>query len=306
VGGAVALIVANSPSLKYPALALTIAALAYFSARRPPMRIACVTAAIVILGDPQFGPPISSAGLRMVEVLIGTVVSVLTTLMLFPSRAGPAFAEQVARTLPMLFALLFDLLTAALGGKHDELAMRAAGEKIRAAFADGEALAREVRLEVAGYLAEHADPDAVIRTLRRLWHTEIMLSRAVALPLPAAVVEALRPDLETLRTAVAALPDRYCEASRGGASPDLVEVESALLAIERRLAELRQRGGLRALPMEDVMRLMAFDFALEQLRGNLQDLAARSEDLASFSGTAIPWMRGLRRLMASRGPQLPT
>ena len=78
VGGAVALAVADHQEWKIPALAATVLVLAYFSARRPPMRIACVTAAIVILGDPRFGPPLSSAGYRMLEVTIGAGISVLT------------------------------------------------------------------------------------------------------------------------------------------------------------------------------------------------------------------------------------
>jgi hypothetical protein len=123
------------------------------------LRIACVTAAIVILGDPRFGPALSSAGYRMVEVLIGTVISVLTTLMLFPSRAGPAFADQVARTLPLLFGLLADALTWALGGKYDEprCALRRKIRRIRRQRCAG---ARD-KAQIAGHLADHADPDAV-------------------------------------------------------------------------------------------------------------------------------------------------
>ena len=41
------------------------------------------------------------------------------------------------------------------------------------------------------------------------------------------------------------------------------------------------------------LRLMTFDFALGQLRANLKDIAARSQDLAGLSGTAIPWLRNL-------------
>ena len=297
VGGSVAVLVAHHQQLKYPALAITVAALAYFSARRAPLRIACVTAAIVILGDPRYGPALSSAGYRMVEVLIGTVISVLTTLMLFPSRAGPAFADHVARTLPLLFGLLGDALTWALGGKYDEAAVRRSGEKIRAAFAASDALARETKLEIAGHLADHADPDAVTRTMRRLWHTEIMLLRAVTAPLPTAVIDRLRPDLERLRDAVAVLPQSYAESCRGGGPPDLTAVETALSVLEQGLAQMREKGELRSLPMDDVIRLLAFDFALGQLRGNLQDLAGRSEELAGFAGAAIPWMRRLRGLL---------
>ena len=158
VGGAVALAIADHQSWKYLALALTVLVLAFFSARRPPFRIACVTAAIVILGDPRFGPPLSSAGYRMLEVTIGAGISVLTSLMLFPSRAGPEFAEHVERMLPMLFQMMAEALACALGKPRDEKAIAEAGLKIRAAFAAGDDLAKETRLEVAGFLADHPTP----------------------------------------------------------------------------------------------------------------------------------------------------
>jgi uncharacterized membrane protein YccC len=295
VGGAVALAVADHQEWKIPALAATVLVLAYFSARRPPMRIACVTAAIVILGDPRFGPPLSSAGYRMLEVTIGAGISVLTTLMLFPSRAGPAFAEHVERTLPMLFDVMAGALASALGKPRDQDAITASGAKIRAAFAAGDVLAKETRLEVAGFLADHPDPDAVLRALRRFWHTDIMLLRAVAEPLPADAVAVLRPNLEKLLAAVDALRAQYAQATSAAAAPDLSVVLDALSAIERDVAQMRERGELRALPLDDVLRLMTFDFALGQLRANLKDIAARSQDLEGLSGTAIPWLRNLTR-----------
>ena len=294
VGGAVALAVADHQEWKIPALAATVLVLAYFSARRPPMRIACVTAAIVILGDPRFGPPLSSAGYRMLEVTIGAGISVLTTLMLFPSRAGPAFAEHVERTLPMLFDAMVGALASALGKPRDQDSIAASGAKIRAAFAAGDVLAKETRLEVAGFLADHPDPDAVLRALRRFWHTDIMLLRAVAEPLPAGAVAILRPNLENLLAAVDALRAQYAQAT-STAAPDLSAVMDVLSAIERDVAQMRERGELRALPLDDVLRLMTFDFALGQLRSNLKDIAARSQDLAGLSGTAIPWLRNLTR-----------
>jgi len=295
VGGAVALAVADHQEWKIPALAATVLVLAYFSARRPPMRIACVTAAIVILGDPRFGPPLSSAGYRMLEVTIGAGISVLTTLMLFPSRAGPAFAEHVERTLPMLFDVMAGALASALGKPRDQDAITASGAKIRAAFAAGDVLAKETRLEVAGFLADHPDPDAVLRALRRFWHTDIMLLRAAAEPLPADAVAVLRPNLEKLLAAVDALRAQYAQATSAAAAPDLSVVLDALSAIERDVAQMRERGELRALPLDDVLRLMTFDFALGQLRANLKDITARSQDLEGLSGTAIPWLRNLTR-----------
>jgi uncharacterized membrane protein YccC len=294
VGGGVALLLADTHALKYAGLAATILVLAFFSAHRPSLRIACVTAAIVILGDPRLGPPISSAGYRMIEVLIGTAAAIFTTLALLPSRAGPAFAEHVVRTMPLLFELLSGALSAALGGRYDSEGAHVTAEKVRAAFAAGDALARQAKLEVAGYLADHADPDAVVRTLRRLWHTEIMVLRAAASPLPAAAVAVLRPSVESLRAAVEALAANYAYLSRGDATADLAPVEAAIAAVEQEISGMRQRGELRELPLDDVIRLMAFDFALAQMRINLKDLGDRSRDLAGFTGTTMPWLRRLR------------
>jgi hypothetical protein len=83
------------------------------------------------------------------------------------------------------------------------------------AFAASDVLAKETRLEVAGFLADHPDRDAVVRALRRLWHTDIMLLRAVAEPLPASAIATLRPNLERLCAAIAALPARYAQTDRG-------------------------------------------------------------------------------------------
>jgi hypothetical protein len=63
---------------------------------------------------------------------------------------------------------------------------------------------------------------------------------------------------------------------------------------------MRTRGELRALSIDEIMRLMTFDFALGQLRSNLKDLADRAQDLAGLSGSAIPWLRGLSAVKAWR------
>jgi len=94
--------------------------------------------------------------------------------------------------------MIAEALASALGKPRNEKTIAEAGLKIRAAFAAGDDLAKETRLEVAGFLAEHPDPDAVLRALRRLWHTDIMLLRAVAEPLPAGAIGVLRPNLERL------------------------------------------------------------------------------------------------------------
>ena len=298
VGGAVAVALADAQELKFAGLAVTVLILGFFSARRPSLRIACVTAAIVVLGDPSLGPPISSAENRMIEVVVGTVIAILTSLIVFPSRAGPSFARQVTRTFTPLFEVARDTLSAAMGEPLDIEAMGAQGTQIRAAFAEGDTLAREARLEVAGYIGDSPDPEAILRALRRLWHTEIMLLRAVAEPLPEKAVQILGPQIETLRAAIDDVAKQLASPKTAYAAPNLSEVESALAAIEHRTEEMRALGETRDLSMDDIIRLMAFDFALGQLRLNLRDIAERTPELAAFAGSTFPLIRWLQNAIA--------
>jgi uncharacterized membrane protein YccC len=296
VGGAVAVMLADSHELRFAGLAVTVLVLAFFASRRPSLRIACVTAAIVVLGDPSLGPPIASAENRMIEVAIGTVVAITTTLVVFPSRAGLAFAEHAKRTFGPLFELLDDVLAASVGSPRRQEEITGLTARIRSAFAKGDTLAKEARIEVAGFLADSPDPDAMLRTLRRLWHTEIMLLRSVAQPLPGAAVAKLGPQVEALRAALAKVGKQLTSEATCYETPDLSQAETALAAIEQEIEGIRARGEMRALTMDEVIRLMAFDFALGQLRLNLRDLAERVPELAAFAGSTYPILRRLQSL----------
>ena len=99
-----------------------------------------------------------------------------------------------------------------MGQPLDIEGMGAQGTRIRADFAEGDRLAHETRLEVAGYIGDSPDPEAILRALRRLWHTEIMLMRAVAQPLPAQAVAILGPSIEALRAAIDDVAKHLCDA----------------------------------------------------------------------------------------------
>ena len=299
VGGAVAVLIGDSFALRLAGLAATVLVMGYFAAARPQMRIACVNAAIIILGTPAFGTPWESAGIRMLEVVIGTVVAILTMLLIFPARAGPALAAHIARTLPLYFQLTSDLLSMALAGRYDQKAVMAASAKIRTAIATNAALSEQAQTEVAGFLGDSPNPEALLTALRRLWHTELILARAVSEPLPASATPLLREGLEELRDAVTGLRVEVSEATpqSKGATSDIAVVEAAIAKLNGAVTSIRDSDALRQMPMDDALRLMALDFALEQLRQNLKDVANRSHELAKLAGSRIPWRRQLRRLM---------
>ena len=292
VGGAVAILVGSEPAMRLLGLAPTVLVLGYLAARWPPLRIACVNAAIVILGTPMFEAPIYSAGIRMIEVFIGTVVALLTVLLIFPSRAGPALASHVAQSLPVYFKMLSEVLTSALTGHCDDKVVAASNTKIRSAVTMNQNLKEEVQREVQGFLAGQVDPEPLLNTLRRFWHTQLMLARACSSPLPEPAMVKIRPTLRKLRDAVdeivANLNDAGdCTIKR---PPSLATVEAPLEELYQLILGLRQEGELRSMPMDDVIRLLTLDFALEQLRLNIGDLNDRLPDLTCIAGTAA-WQK---------------
>ncbi len=302
VGVIVAVSVGDNFSLRVAGLAVTVLVMAYLASLRPQMRIACVNAAIIILGTRPEIAPLASAGIRVLEVVIGTAVALLTMLLIFPARAGPALAAHIARTLPLYFQLTSDLLSMALAGRYDRNAVMAASARIRDAIAVNAALSGQAQTEVAGFLADSPNPEALLTALRRLWHTELMLARVVSEPLPADVLPQLRDGLEELRDAVMNLRVDVSEApgSTHSTAPDIAAVEDAVAKLNGVVVALRDSDALRKMSMDDALRFMTLDFALEQLRQNLKDVANRSHELNRLAGSRIPWRSQLRRLLLQK------
>ena len=239
-----------------------------------------MTAAIVILADPHFGDPMTSAWHRVLEIGIGAVVAMVTSLTIFPARAGAALSAHLGRALPLFAELLRRTIDGALGGEFEEGTLLASSASIRGALSTGDALAAEARRELAGHLAEHADPAALMRTLRRLYHTEVMLARAARGGLYPVAAEILRPALEHLReTATAAMLELARACAAGTELPPTLTMDPHLAALDAAVERLRQAGVARAMTTADVGRLFALTFALRQLGENLRDLAERCHDL---------------------------
>jgi uncharacterized membrane protein YccC len=298
VGGCVAVLVGHAFGLQMAGLAATVLVMAYFAASRPQMRIACVNAAIIILGTPAFGTPLGSASTRVFEVVIGTVVALVVMLVIFPARAGPALARHISQTLPLYFQMASRLLSMAMGGTYDGPWVASISAQIRDAITRNAVLSQQAQTEVAGFLADSPDPEALLTALRRLWHTELILARAVSSPLPASVRPMLHDGLQELRSAVSALSidirDNDWEVRD---AIDITEVEAAVAKLNGVVASMRDSDVLREMPMEDAIRLMTLDFALEQLRQNLKDIANRRKDLSRLAGSRIPWRRQLQKLL---------
>ena len=270
----------TSPAVVVPQLIVSVALLSYIATYRASLRLAPVTAAIVLLGDLHYGSPLSSAINRVLEIGVGAIIAVAVSLIVFPSRAGPALSQHVGRTLALFAEHLRGTFDVALGATRTSADFLALNAKVRVNLAASEAMVTEARREIAGHVADHADPAAVLRTLRRLWYTQMMAARAARTPLPPEAIAVLAPSLEQFRESVCAAIEQLANAYRDGAAlPNLDATDQAIAAMDKSVAELRQSGMTRAMATEDLARIFALDFALSQLGQNLRDLADRHTDL---------------------------
>jgi hypothetical protein len=185
-----------------------------------------------------------------------------------------------ARMLGLLADLLHDLLAELTAGP-DPAHVVQLQDNIRAGMARLEIVAGEARQERRTYLTHEFDPDALVRTVFRLRNDLIMIGRAAAGPLPEAITARLRDPLarvsdtaqQFLRAAADALTQRRHP-------PALAAVDHALENLTQTVAALLREGATRALSPDDVGRLFALGFALEQLRHDLADFGDRVVECA--------------------------
>ena len=299
IGGAlyatiVAALVPTSTELSFAfALALAVGPLAYAAAIRPSLRVAPVTAVLVLMISTKLGEaPIGLACDRLLEVAIGLLVALTVSFLVLPAPAhtlglsAARVLELMARALPAIISGFADRLSPLQKLRvQDEV-----GEAVRG-FAE---VAADAKGERIANLAPDPDPALLARTLRRLRHDLVILGRAAS-PLPARLVR-----LQPLLAEIGATARDYLRASADALTarregPTSAWVEDALAAYLAEVASMRRDGQLTALPVAERERIFAVGFALQQFQQNLAELAHCVSDWARNPG----W-RGKARDLAMR------
>jgi uncharacterized membrane protein YccC len=254
-------------------LVLTVAPLALLAAVRPSFRVAPITAAIVLLANPGGGSPVASALHRVGEIALGTIIGIVVSLVVFPSRARRICFERSAETLTLLGRLSMLHLRAPDAGKT--MAIERLNEQVRAALTKVATAAKEAEREHVARITGEPVPARLVRTLRRLRSDIAFVGRATA----ADDLDwtGLGPLLgETASACGAAFDGLSASVLTGKPVPPL----DALDTLDAAIAKLRTaiddaagpvpRAGASALP-----------FVMETLRRDLGDLA---DGLAAVSG----------------------
>ena len=262
-----------TPIAQIGILALTIAPLAFVAAINPNFRVAPFSAVLVLLLSGQLGEgPIESAFTRFLEVALGGAIALAVSLLVFSQRAHSLGLEAAAQILERM-AEVFPKLLAGFTQSPNRDEMLRIQDQLGRAVIEFQDLATEANRERLVTFVPEPDPAPLYRTLLRLRHDFVMIGRA-ARPFPDAIVQRLTPLLTRIGKDVSGFLNGNAAALAGRRQPPSLEpAEVSLNAYDAEVNALRREGLTRVLSTDEVERLFALGFVLEQVHRNLSDLA---------------------------------
>jgi uncharacterized membrane protein YccC len=262
------------------ALALSVGVLGLAASLRSSLKIAPVTAVIMIVGSVTGQKGFfEAAGLRVAEIALGGVIGVLVALFVFPARARDAVSASVQAGLGELSRLL-GLYAQRLDGDDVETALSPLHAKLRARLATIETQVAEASRENAARLTGAKVPDAIPRTLWRLRNDVVMMGRATAHQWSGPAAAHLGAPAAALMRAQAERMEGLAAGLAGGAAPAAPALAERFAAFREAFAEMEQQTPPGALGFERLEQIFGLAFALEAFNQNSSDLADR---LAEFS-----------------------
>jgi uncharacterized membrane protein YccC len=277
VGGLAAWLHPRTPVGLGVAIALVVAVTSFGAARRAKLKVAPVTAVIMLISPSvTTGGPLETAVMRVVEIAFGSVVGLLATLFVFPARAHVAAAARIREVLDQLAGFV-EACAARLDGEQEDLF--AASSRIRASLAAVEAAVTEAERERSSRLGgDGGIPQAIVRTLWRVRNDSVVIARIADTPMEApaapqfreAAAALLRAEAQFMRASAAALAARE--------PLDRSAVEAADARFQAAVEGLRLEHLTAALTFEAVSPVFGLVFAVESLHRHLADLADRIEE----------------------------
>lgn len=262
-------------------LSAAIALLAFAAAVRPSLRVAPVTAAIVLVGQDQAHlDPLVTAFWRVLEICLGSLVGVAATLLVFPARASRTAAERAAVTIDQLAGLarLYADWIEAPGPESETV--RQANTATRRSLASVEQALNDAARERASRVGAGASLDGLFRSLSRARSDTVMVARALAEPLPPAAAAELAMPAAALLRAMAEELMTLAQALRDRREPPEPAIGDPRAAFEAAVERARQARLMAGMSFDAAARVFGMVFALESLLGHLADLRERIAELA--------------------------
>lgn len=278
VGFAVAMATPSTTLGTLLGLVLAVGVLGMMAARNPNLRIAPVTAAILLVSAPSHVDVTISAAHRMIEILIGCAIGVLVSMTVAPVRSDTWMRTQAAEILSglaTLFAIDHSGKDAARDGEIAE-----ANAAIDKAFKSIGALTQEVARERASHISRAGvDPEQLRHELRGLRTSSAFVFRIARLPRPALLADALAQPVAGVTKAVrATLLDLGGSLKAREAPASAQALETAWAAFTAAAQDLETGGAV--LDAGAIAYLNNLSFALEQLRHSIARVADCISDMA--------------------------
>jgi uncharacterized membrane protein YccC len=245
---------------------------------RPQLRIAPVTAAIMLLTAPPGLPVQAFVADRIVEIGLGGVVGVLAALLILPARSRDIVVERTVAVLERIGAMLDEQAEALETGKA--LPSSPQHRALRNALAAVEAAMKDADRERASWLADHGIPSAVPRTLWRVRNDLTQVGRAIDEPLPGNAAAGLAAAAATSLRAEGALARRCATALTAVSTVDRGTVIAGQAKFTASFDAFRRDPDSRTLDFDQSGRIFGLAFAIDRLHRDLLDLASRVDEIA--------------------------
>src|SRR5271165_6659539 len=270
------------------ALFAAIAPLAVATAFRPDLRVAPITAIIVLMGNSLTqSDPVSSAIARVYEISLGSAIAVAVALFILPARAHRLLASSASVTVSAM-ADLAALLKDAAGSGMSISVLNKVQSRLRTQLAKTEARAGEAKVERANHLTHGPDPEPIARNLRRLRHDFAMLARALDTPLSHPVRDRVEAPLAVVFSALLVWLGAVSKALASAEGPPALDAVVAAFDAYKAAVTGEGQAVLTYQPgTNDTQRVYALLFIFEQMLHNLQDLNSRTAELAGLQSSRI-------------------
>ncbi len=262
-------------------LSAAILILSFAAAIRPSLRVAPITAAIVLVGGANIHmDPLLAAMWRVLDILLGSAIGVAATLLVFPARARRAVGQRASRAIVLLSRVL-EAYAHRLRTGDDDPGAEAVLRESRQALTQVELAMADAARESASGFSEATVPEGLPLALWRVRGDVVMVSRALAAPMPESVAAQLAQPSAALLLALSGRL-QACAASIGSSAPlELDPDMPSREAFEETVERVRQARLTADMTFDAAARIWGLVFALESLMANVGELALCISEMAS-------------------------
>ncbi len=279
VGGIAILVLPHRPLEIGIGLVVVVAMTSFVAARVPRLRVAGLTATIVILTRTSDIPVTVFVVERILEITLGGVVGVLASRFVLPAKSRKLLLARLHAVLDAMIEALRSQAEALEQGKG--AAAVEASVSLRKSLTEAEALLGDVERERSMLLAKSGVSEAVVRTLWRIRNDMAHLNRLIEQPLAPGEVAALGHRAAEVLRAECLYAERCGDAMETARSVDRSQDDEAIAAFDAAFGTFSRSAAVQALPFDEVGRLFGLAFALRKMRQDFHDLADRIDEGAA-------------------------